>query len=116
MMNRNSSIVVVGDSDLAMLFRLAGLGRYYVFEDQETLETDINSTLNDLINEPGISIIAIQSDYAKYARELIDEVAEDKNLFPVIIEVPSKTATDTEDAAAYYRAFVRKFVGFDIEI
>lgn len=116
MTNNNSSIVAVGDSDLAMLLRLAGLGRYYILENKESLESDVRNTMKELVDEPGISIIAIQSDYAVYVRDIINEVAEDKNLLPVIIEVPSKGSTDSEDAAAYYRAFVRKFVGFDIEI
>ena len=114
--NEQSAIVVIGDSDLTTILRLAGLGRYYTIEKTDSLESDVRTTLSNLVNDPEISIIAIQSDFAEYARDMIESVAEDKNLFPVIIEVPSRTGLGSDDASAYYRAFVRKFVGFDIEI
>ena len=116
MINEQSTIAVIGDSDLATLLRLAGLGRYYIIEKSDTIKNDVRNTMNELVNESGISIIAIQVDYAEYVRDIINDVAEEKRLFPVIIEVPSKNSKGTENAAAYYRAFVRKFVGFDIEI
>ena len=113
---RTSSIVVVGGSNLTTLLRLAGVGNYHTIEDDASLETGIREVMTDLINSPSVSIIAIQSDYANYVRDIIDKVSEDKRLTPVIIEVPSGGDTSEENAAEYYRLFVRKFVGFDIEI
>ncbi|UCD08988.1 MAG: hypothetical protein JSU79_11675 [Dehalococcoidales bacterium] len=113
---KKSSIAVVGGSNLTALLRLAGVGNYYTIEDNSSLETNLRETISLLINDPAVSIIAIQSDYAVDVRDIIDRVTEDKRLTPVIIEVPSGTGTKEENAAEYYRAFVRKFVGFDIEI
>jgi vacuolar-type H+-ATPase subunit F/Vma7 len=113
---RKSSIAVIGGSNLTTLLRLAGVGNYHTIEDDSSLETGIREVMTDLINNPSVSIIAIQSDYAKYIRDMKDKVSEDKRLTPVIIEVPSGDDTSEENAAAYYRAFVRKYVGFDIEI
>ncbi len=114
--NKQSSIAVVGDANLTTLLRLAGVGSYYTIEDDDSVESGVRETLSELVNKPGVSIIAIQSDYAGYARDIIDRLANEKRLFPVVIEVPSGSSTGEEDAAEYYRSFVRKFVGFDIEI
>ncbi|OGN86862.1 MAG: hypothetical protein A2158_07565 [Chloroflexi bacterium RBG_13_46_14] len=113
---RQSGIAVVGGSNLTTLLRLAGVGNYYTIEDDASLETSVRDVMSDLINDHVVSIIAIQSDYAVHVRDMIDRVVEDKRLTPVIIEVPSGSGAVEENAATYYRAFVRKFVGFDIEI
>ncbi len=44
------------------------------------------------------------------------QVKEGKSLTPVIIEVPSKYGTKYEDVTEYYKVYIRKFIGFDIEI
>ncbi len=113
---RKSIISVVGNSNLTTLLRLAGVGNYYTIEDNDSLETNVREAMSNLINNPAVSIIAIQTDYAILVRDMIDRVVEDKRLTPVIIEVPSGVSMEEENAAEYYRAFVRKFVGFDIEI
>jgi len=114
--NGHSTIAVVGDADLIMLMRLAGIGRYHAIENTETVGDDVRQVMRDLIDDRSVSIIAIQADFAGHVRDMIERVAEDKRLTPVIIEVPSKSGQGAENAAAYYRSFVRKFVGFDIEI
>ena len=111
-----SSIAVVGGSNLTTLLRLAGVGNYYTIENDGSLETSLREVMSDLINNHAVSIIVIQSDYAVHVRDMIEQVVEDKRLTPIIIEVPSGSSGVDESAAAYYRAFVRKFVGFDIEI
>jgi len=116
MTDRKSGIAVVGSSNLTTLLRLAGVGNYYTLEDDATLETGVREVMSGLIDNSTVSIIAIQSDYAVYVKDMIERLIEDKRLTPVIIEVPSGKGEVEESAAAYYRAFVRKFVGFDIEI
>ena len=113
---KKSGIAVVGGSNLTTLLRLAGSGNYYTVNDDTSLETTLRETMDELINNSSVSIIAIQSDYAVYVRDMIDRVVEDKRLTPVIIEVPSDRNAKEENAGEYYRAFVRKFVGFDIAI
>lgn len=113
---KQSGIAVVGGPNLTTLLRLAGVGHYYTIEDNSSLENSLRETMTNVINNPAVSIIAIQSDYAVHVRDMIDRVVEDKRLTPIIIEVPSGSDVIEESAAEYYRAFVRKFVGFDIEI
>lgn len=113
---RNSNIAVIGDEDLTSLLRLAGIGRYYVIRDNNNIEEGVRKALSELMGDPDISIVAIQEDYRKYMEDLIAQVQEGKRLTPVIVEVPSKYGTKYPNVTEYYKAFVRKFVGFDIEI
>ena len=114
--NQQTGIAVIGDADLVTLLRLAGLSHYHVIENTENVEMDVRETMGQRIDESDVSIVAIQADYTPYVQDMIDRVTEDKRLTPIIIEVPSRSGTGDENAAEYYRKFVRKFVGFDIEI
>ena len=110
------NIAVIGNEDLVSMLRLAGVRRYHVVEDNSNTEEDVRTALSELIGDPDVSIVAIQEDYAKYVEDLVAQVVERKRWTPVIVEVPSKYGTKYPDVAEYYKAFVRKFVGFEIEI
>ena len=110
------NIAVVGDEDLVNMLRLAGTRRYHLIEEGGSTADDVRNTLTELIADREVSVIAIQEDYAIYVQDLIAQVQEGKSLTPVIIEVPSKHGTKYPDAAQYYKAFVSKFVGFEIQI
>lgn len=113
---RNLNIAIIGNEDLVNGLRLAGVTRYHVIEGNQNTEEDVRKALTELIAEPDVGIIAIQEDYAQYVEDLIAQVKERKRLTPVIIEVPSKYGTKYHDVAEYYKSYVRKFTGFDIEI
>jgi len=113
---RNLNIAVIGDTDLVNMLRLAGVSRYHIIEGNSNTEEDVRKALSELIGEPDSSIVAIQEDYVKYVGDLIAQVAEGKRLTPVIIEVPSKYGAKYPNVTEYYRTFVRKLIGFDIEI
>ncbi|MFC1897697.1 V-type ATP synthase subunit F [Chloroflexota bacterium] len=110
------NIAVIGDEDLVSALRLAGVSRYYVIKSDHEAEENVRKALTELIGEPEVGIIAIQEDYASYVRDLITQVQEGEKLTPVITEVPSKYGTKYPDVTEYYKAYIRKFVGFDIEI
>ncbi|MFC1977717.1 V-type ATP synthase subunit F [Chloroflexota bacterium] len=110
------NIAVIGDEDLVNMLRLAGIKRYYLIEESGSTEDEVRKILTELMNDPEVSVIAIQEDYAVFVADLIIQVQEGKSLTPVIIEVPSKYGTKYSDVAKYYKAFVSKFVGFEIEI
>jgi len=113
---KNLSIAIIGDEDLVNGLRLAGVRRYHVIKGNHDTEEDVKNALTELIGEADVGIIAIQEDYAQYVEDLIAQVKEGKRLTPVIIEVPSKYGTKYHDVAQYYKSYVRKFTGFDIEI
>jgi len=110
------NIAVIGNEDLVNMLRLAGIRRYYLIEDNGNTGEDVRTALSELIGDPGISIVALQEDYAGYVEDMIAQLVVEKRLTPVVIEVPSKSGTKYLDVAEYYKAFIRKFVGFEIEI
>ena len=110
------NIAIIGNEDLVNGLRLAGVKRYCVIKDDHNAEEEVRQALTELVGEAEIGIIAIQEDYTKYVEDLIAQVQQRKDLTPVITEVPSKYGTKYQDVTGYYKAFIRKFVGFDIEI
>jgi len=113
---KHLNIAVIGDEDLVSGLRLAGVSRYNVVKDNHDAREDVRQALTELIGEPDIGVIAIQEDYVKYVEDLMAQVKEGKSLTPVIIEVPSKYGTKYQDVTQYYKVYIRKFIGFDIEI
>jgi len=111
------SVAVIGDEDLVSALRMAGVSRYHLIEDnQEVVAESVRKALTELISEAEVGIIALQEDYTQYVEDLMTQVKEGKSLTPVIIEVPSKYGSKYGDATEYYRVYIRKFIGFDIEI
>jgi vacuolar-type H+-ATPase subunit F/Vma7 len=113
---RHLDIAVIGDEDLVNGLRLAGVSRYHIIENDHNISEEVRKALTEMMDEPNVGIIVILEDYMKHVEDLIAQVKERKGLPPVIIEVPSKYGTRYDDVAKYYKAYIRKFIGFDIEI
>jgi len=111
---KHLDIAVIGDEELVSGLRLAGVRHYQVIKDEDASE--IRKALTEFMAEPDIGIIVILEDYAKHIGDLVARAKEAKVSPPVIIEVPSKYGTRYEDVGKYYKAYIRKFIGFDIEI
>lgn len=115
MMNiRQLEIAVIGDEDLVSGLRLAGVRRYRIVTEGDREE--VRQALTELSDEPGVGIIVILEDYARHVADLVTQAQERKTSPPVVIEVPSKYGTRYKDVTQYYKAYIRKFIGFDIEI
>jgi len=112
---KHLDIAVIGDEDLVNGLRLAGVSRYHIIEDGDSAE-EVRKAISEELAEPGVGIIVILEDYAKHVEDLVARAQEKKVSPPVVIEVPSKYGTRYEDVAQYYKAYIRKFIGFDIEI
>ena len=113
---KHLNIAVIGDEDLVSGLRLAGVSRYHIIKGNHEAGEDVRQALTELIGEPEVGIIAIQEDYTKYVEDLMTQVKEGKSLTPVIIEVPSKYGTKYQDIIQYYKVYIRKIIGFDVEI
>jgi len=111
---RHVDMAVIGDEDLVNGLRLAGVRHYRVVEGDAPDE--VRQALTEFVEEPDIGIIVILEDYAKHVEDLITQAQERKGSPSVVVEVPSKHGTRYEDVAKYYKSYVRKFIGFDIEI
>ncbi len=109
------SIAVIGDEDLVSGMRLAGVSRYTIIEGERDTRETVRQALNALMAED-IGVIAVQEDFMPHIQDIIKKMRDEKKLFPAIIEVPSKRGTKVESVIASYRSYIRKFVGFDIQI
>jgi len=111
---RQLEIAAVGDEDLVSGLRLAGVRRYRIVTEGD--KEEVRQALTELLDEPSVGIIVILEDYMRYGADLVAQAQERKTSPPVVIEVPSKYGTRYKDVTQYYKAYIRKFIGFDIEI
>ena len=109
------SIVIVGDEDLVAGMRLAGVGKYFTISNDQTAREEVRKVLSSLINDVSVGVIALQEDFMPFAEAIINQLRAEKRLTPVIIGVPSKQGAKA-DAIEQYKAFIRRFVGFEIQI
>jgi len=107
-------IAVIGDRDLVSGMRLAGVRRYRLIE--EGAREEVRGALTEFINDPKVGIIIVLEDYMPDIEDLVAAARERGVSSPVIIEVPSKYGTHYGDVPQYYKAYIRRFIGFDIEI
>ena len=113
---KHLDIAVIGDEDMVNGLRLAGISRYYMIKGDHDIQEDVRKALTELISQANIGVVMILEDYVKYVEDLVAKVRQGKGMTPVIIEVPSKFGTKYRDVKQYYKAYAKKFIGFDIEI
>ena len=116
MPRKNLQIAVIGDEDLVTGLRLAGVTRFTVLHDSDSVSDEVRQALSKLMSDEGIGIIALHEIYVQYVPDLLKKLKERHRLTPIVIEVPSKFSTGFENASEYYKAYVRRFIGFDVEI
>lgn len=117
MININQlDIAAIGDKELITGLRLAGVNNYYVRQNERNVREEVRSFFSQSVESPKTGIIVIQEDYIEYVTDLINKVRESKNTIPVIVEVPSRSGTKYSDIRAYYKGYLKKFIGFDVEI
>lgn len=107
-------MAVIGDEDLVNGLRLGGVSRYRIIEEEN--RDEIRDALTEFMADPEIGIVVILESYAGYVEDIVSKAAERKTSSTVIVEVPSKYGTEHKDVTKYYKAYIRKFIGFDIEI
>jgi vacuolar-type H+-ATPase subunit F/Vma7 len=108
------SIVVVGDEDLVAGMRLGGVGKYFTVENGQNTREEVRKILTGLIADSTIGVIVIQEDFMPFAQSTIENLRAEKRLTPVFIGVPSKLGARA-DTIEQYKAFIRRFVGFEIQ-
>ncbi|MDD4985590.1 MAG: V-type ATP synthase subunit F [Dehalococcoidales bacterium] len=112
---KHLGIAVIGNKDLVNGLRLAGISRYHIIEDGASVE-EIRKAVGEELAEPGVAIIVMLEEYARHIDDLLARIQGKRVSPPVVVEVPSRYGTRYEDVAQYYKAYIRKFIGFDIEI
>ena len=109
-------VAVIGGRELVTGLRLAGISKYYLVEGDGETAAEVRLALTELVEDEQIAIIILQEDYVEYVETMVNNIRGSKQPIPVIIEVPSKYGTKYPDVKSYYKAFIRKFIGFDVEL
>lgn len=112
---KHLDIAVVGDENLVNALRLAGVSRYHVIRGDD-IKDEVRKAIVALTEDPDVGVVAIAEGYADYVEDLLIPLTEGRKLTPVIIEVPSGYAISYPDVKQYYSAYIKKFIGFEIEI
>lgn len=112
---RHLDIAVVGDEDLVNALRLAGVRRYHVIRGDD-VSGEVRRAVTALIEDSDVGVLVIAEDYVDYVADLLAPFRVGKKLTPVIIEVPSGYTDTAPDVRQYYAAYIKRFIGFEIEI
>jgi vacuolar-type H+-ATPase subunit F/Vma7 len=107
---------VIGGRELVTGLRLAGMSKYYLIEREHDIDGQAKKALAELLEDESIGVIILQEDYVEYVEDTVNRVRGSREPIPVIIEVPSKYGTKYPDVKSYYKAYIRKFIGFDVEL
>ena len=105
-MNEGMQIAVIGDADTVALFKLAGVSRAVVADD------DIAAQFDSLVSEEDVGVIIVTERIAQSIMKKITQIKLQKEL-PVIIEVPDKQG-ELEGREDSMDQLIRRAVGVEI--
>ena len=105
-MNEGMQIAVIGDADTVALFKLAGVSRAVVADD------DVAAQFDSLVAEEDVGVIIITERIAQSIMKKITQIKFQKEL-PVIVEVPDKQG-ELEDREDSVDQLIRRAVGVEI--
>lgn len=105
-MNEGMQIAVIGDADTVALFKLAGVSRAVVADD------DIAAQFDSLVAEEDVGVIIVTERIAQSIMKKITQIKLQKEL-PVIIEVPDKQG-ELEGREDSVDQLIRRAVGVEI--
>jgi vacuolar-type H+-ATPase subunit F/Vma7 len=113
-----SELAVIGDDVLVNGLRLAGIKRCYTVSALQECDIgeEVRKIIGRLLDAQTVSIIVILDKYVHYAPELLDGIRQCKRLTPVIIEIPAIREIDYNAVKEHYKQYVRKYIGFEMEI
>jgi len=100
------NICVIGDKDMVMGFRLAGVTAAYPIEKVSETASVLEQAL-----QKEYDLIVISENPASFVSEQISELRSKSH--PVVIEVPDKTGS-TGHAKKNIQDMIRRAVGIDI--
>jgi vacuolar-type H+-ATPase subunit F/Vma7 len=110
------SIAVVGDQDLVNGLRMGGLNRYHIVSSTANVRDEVRNEVSKFMTNPEIGVIVILEDYADYIADFIKRLRDEKKVTPVVVAVPSKMGAKYADVRAYYKGYIKDFIGFDLQI
>lgn len=102
-------IGVVGSEDMVLGFSLAGVDDAFSPKD----DYEAIKIIDRMIESPEYGIILLSEDIAEEIRKDLSRIRKEKELYPVIIEIPDKGGP-LEDKEDPLRKKIRRAVGIDI--
>lgn len=102
----NMRIALIGDYETVIGFKLAGLNKAYVVQD----ETEAEKLIHRLSRDPDIAIIIVTEAMANKIRRILREFYEKTR--PVIVEIPDKRGP--VPTLEFVKDLVRRTVGVEI--
>jgi len=111
---REYGIAVVGDENLVLGFRLAGLSKVYeVSGSEDEIKKKVRKYVSELLEDPEIGVIVLQDTFKKYVEDLL-EAYRGKSI-PVVVSIPSIKGPIHPDVKEYYKQYVKRIIGFAVE-
>ncbi len=101
-------IVAVGDMDFIAGFQLAGIKDVYEAEDS----WNARKVLEIVKDMQDVAIVILQRRYASEIRDFINRWKEEKDIYPIIIELPDyREKGEYEDPI---RDMIKRAIGVDM--
>ncbi len=110
-MSEKREIAVIGDSNAAVGFRLAGLKRVFELENN-VADTSLEELFTSLYQDPRIGIIVMTGDLATRVKHL----TKSGERYPIVVEIPKLQAPRFPSAKEYYQKQTTGILGFGIEL
>lgn len=102
-------IVVVGGEDMSLGFSLAGVDESYVPKN----DYEAKKTMERLAGSSDVGVVILSERIAEDIREELEKISQDKDLYPVIIEISDKEGP-LEEKEDPLKSKIRRAVGIDI--
>ncbi len=112
----NLSMAVIGTRDQTALLRLAGVQKYRVIDEGKNTAESVLQALESFLEDSSIAMIVLPEVWAEHVQDVIRSRRERKQYSPVIITVPSGYRAAEMDVKAFYEAYTKQLIGFNIEI
>ncbi len=111
---REYEIAVVGDENLVLGFRLAGLSKVFeVSGSEDRVRKMVRKHVSELLGDPKIGVIILQDSFEKYVEDLI--LAHRGKISPIIVSMPGIKGPIHPDVKEYYKQYVKRIIGFAVE-
>jgi len=99
-------VVVLGDRDTALGFKLAGAHEVYTFEDTAVEMERLRNKLRELVERDDVGVVLVTERFAQ--RVELPDVA-----FPIILQVPDKSGSRIGEEQI--KEIVRRAIGVELK-
>ncbi len=113
-MNAHRQVAVIGDGEMVMLLRLAGVQQCYPVEEGADLAEQVRQAVRACLLDESVGLIVMPQDWKTHVRGLDRGLPSRKGVLPVIVGLPE--VGTREDVRRFYMSYTRQLLGIAIEI